>query len=335
MTLRVGIVGTGFMARAHACALRLAPCLDERYRPMELTAVCGHEHSDPHDWEVGAFGGAQRETDLDALLERADVDAVFVATPDHLHVPMAAAAQAAGKFALCEKPLAPPGPVGVDALQAERFAIAFVYRFVPGMRLLHQLLHGDGDSLGRALHYDVRYRQDWRAREQRGWRKWPGSGALADVGIHAVDLVRWLSDGADFDVSDARFRQGQDGSDVAARVVLGADDAAAEVLVDQAWVEANSIQVDVRCERGVASFDNARPDEATVVTQGRDGPIVERHRAADRLWPAGHWSSWLHAVAGLQARVWDAVHDGAPPAPSLDDALAAHRLVTNGYELGG
>ncbi|MCS7271473.1 MAG: Gfo/Idh/MocA family oxidoreductase, partial [Gemmataceae bacterium] len=104
--LRIGMIGYGFMGRAHSNAYlqanRFFP--SERYEVV-LQAVCARNEA-----KVKAFaeqwGYASVETDWRKLVERKDIDVVDICVPNNLHKEIAVAAAAHGKGVLCEKPLA-------------------------------------------------------------------------------------------------------------------------------------------------------------------------------------------------------------------------------------
>src|SRR6185503_19036510 len=126
------------------------------------------------------------------IVQRDDVQAVIIATPNFTHAPIAKAAIAAGKHVLCEKPLAMNYPEAREIAEAaERAGIrhmtAFTYRFVPAMRYLAHLTKSG--ALGRPYHYRSCRLQDWGNRPL-GWRqvsKLAGSGELGDMLSHRID----------------------------------------------------------------------------------------------------------------------------------------------------
>src|SRR5215218_6630321 len=128
--LRIAIAGTGFIGAVHARSARLAGA-----------RLVGVSASTPErsDAAASALGAERGFASSEALVEAADVDVVHICTPNHLHLPLAEAALAAGKHVICEKPLA------TDLAGATRFveaaaaagtaaAIPFVYRYYPTVR---------------------------------------------------------------------------------------------------------------------------------------------------------------------------------------------------------
>lgn len=202
--LNIGLIGYGFMGRAHSNAFRKAPnFFDLAYQPV-LKAVCGRDEE-----KVKAFAARWRyegyETDWHKLVAREDIDLVDIACPNDLHRELAVAAAKAGKMILCEKPLAMNGPEGLKMVQAvERAGVPnmvwYNYRRIPAVTLAKQLI--DEGRLGRIFHYRAKFLQDWTISKdlpQGGaglWRldvKVAGSGVTGDLLAHCIDTALWLN----------------------------------------------------------------------------------------------------------------------------------------------
>src|SRR5947199_5875201 len=95
-TVRIGLVGSGYMGRSYA------ECLKRYTTHGRLTAVTGGSRAP----QLAADYGAAYVEGLEELLAREDVDAVLVATPHSAHAPAVTRAAAAGKHVLVEKPMA-------------------------------------------------------------------------------------------------------------------------------------------------------------------------------------------------------------------------------------
>ena len=129
--LRAAIAGTGFIGGVHARSARLAGGRDRRRRRLLAASA-------PQD--AAAALGAERAFDsAEEMVRDPDVDVVHICTPNHLHLPLAEAALAAGKHVICEKPLALDGAGAqrlVDAASGSglQAAVPFVYRYYPTVR---------------------------------------------------------------------------------------------------------------------------------------------------------------------------------------------------------
>ncbi|MFM7103681.1 MAG: Gfo/Idh/MocA family protein, partial [Verrucomicrobiota bacterium] len=124
--LRLGLIGYGFMGRAHSNAFaKVGNFFDSEYEIVRQ-AVCARDAE-----KVKAFaqrwGYAGIETDWRQLIARADIDVIDIAVPNNLHCEIALAAAKAGKMILCEKPLA------MNPREAEKMVAAVAKARVPNM----------------------------------------------------------------------------------------------------------------------------------------------------------------------------------------------------------
>lgn len=201
--LRVALIGTAFMGRAHSHAWRSA----HRFFPLplepELAVLVGSDTGRTRE-RADVLGWAESTTDWRAAVARDDIDVVDICVPGYLHEEIALAALAAGKHVLCEKPLANDVPSAERMTDAARDAAArgirsmcgFSYRRTPALALAKQLI--DRGDLGAIRHVRAQYLQDWLADAAvpMSWRldaSLAGSGALGDIGAHSIDTAQWLT----------------------------------------------------------------------------------------------------------------------------------------------
>jgi predicted dehydrogenase len=189
--VRVGLVGTGAIVQlAHLPVL-------SRMRDVRLVAMCDNDLAKARAL-AERFEIADVVTDIEDLLELEAVDAVIVATPNHLHEPHVLSALAAHKHVLCERPLA-LSAAGVErVLEAaervqRRVMVANNHRFRSDVQALDRFLRGGelGPVIGvRAGAYHFK-RPDagWRLRRAES-----GGGAFFDYGLPLLDLMLWLTD---------------------------------------------------------------------------------------------------------------------------------------------
>ncbi len=204
-SLNIGVIGCGFMGKAHSNAYRRVGNFfpELTYRPV-LKAVCArnadHAKTFAETWGYDGF-----ETDWRALIARDDIDAVDICVPNNLHKDIAIAAAEAGKWVLCEKPLA------MNVAEAEAMVLAieragvpnmvwYNYRRVPAVTLAKVLV--EEGRLGRPFHYRASFLQDWTIAEdvpQGGAALWrldaaaAGSGVTGDLIAHCIDTALWLN----------------------------------------------------------------------------------------------------------------------------------------------
>lgn len=202
--LRIGIVGYGFMGRAHSNSYRQVNkffALD--YEPV-LQAVCGRSEDKTRAF-ADNWGWQSVESDWRRLVERPDIDAIDICTPNRSHHAIAIAAAQAGKMVLCEKPLAMNVAEAREMTHAiERAGVPnlvwFNYRRVPAIALAKQV--ADEGRLGRVYHYRGQYLQDWTISPDLplgGATLWrldadeAGAGVSGDLVSHSVDTALWLN----------------------------------------------------------------------------------------------------------------------------------------------
>lgn len=197
--VRLAIVGTGGMANAHAQSFGAIP---------ECTIVAC---SDVVPGRAKAFAEqykipAAYEDNVE-MLDKEEIDAVSVVTPDMYHVGPVLQAIERGKHVMCEKPLASnldDAKKMADAAAAKGVltAVNFSYRNSPATQKAAQLV-ADG-TLGRIIHVEGSYLQSWLV--SKGWGDWRtapallwrlstkhgSAGVLGDIGVHLYDLTSFV-----------------------------------------------------------------------------------------------------------------------------------------------
>jgi len=189
--IRVGVVGAGAIAQ-----LAHLPLLS-KMRGAQLVALCDNDRPKARAL-ADRFDVPDVFTDIEDLLEFDELDAVVVATPNHLHEPHVLAALAAKVHVLCERPLSLTAR-GVERILGAanradcKVFVANNHRFRSDVQALDRFLRGGelGKLTGiRAGVYQPRARQEgWRARRAEA-----GGGAFFDQGLPMVDLAMWLAD---------------------------------------------------------------------------------------------------------------------------------------------
>ena len=185
------VAGCGWVARDFVIPAILAA------RDCRLLAV--------HDVSPIALDGLPRTAAnydrLADMLAHPGVDAVYVATPNHLHEAITVACAQAGKHVLCEKPMAPTHIAAarmVEACEAAGvvYATAFDQRFHAAHRTLQRMVEEGalGTVTQARIHYACWVGADWAA---DNWRVDParaGGGAVIDLAPHGLDLLSFILD---------------------------------------------------------------------------------------------------------------------------------------------
>jgi len=197
----VGVVGFGWLGRAHARSLARIPMLfaDRAYDPVLV--ACADPAPGMADEAVATFGFASAGADWRRVIDDPAVDVVFVAAPNMLHVELVEAAAQAGKDVFCEKPVGGTPEQTVRAERAVRRAgviggVGFNYRWAPLVRYTAELIAAG--ELGTLTNYRGRFFSmygadplgvlSWRFRLDEG-----GYGVTSDLLSHAVDLAHYLA----------------------------------------------------------------------------------------------------------------------------------------------
>jgi predicted dehydrogenase len=359
--LGIGMVGYAFMGRAHSQAWRnVASFFDLPLRPR-MAAICGRDQAAVAA-AAARLGWPAWETDWKRLVQRDDVGLVDVCTPGSSHAEISIAALEAGRHVLCEKPLANTvEEARAMAAAAERAAtggvramVGFNFRRVPAVALARELVAAG--RLGPIRHVRAAYLAShaldpelplaWRHQASEA-----GSGALGDLGAHAVDLAQHLAGDRIAGVSAltetfvrerplpggggargpvtvddaalfiARFGGGALGSFEATRLAAGHTEGLA--------VELNGELGSVVWELG--AFNELRLFDATEepATQGFRRIQVTRagHPYAGAWWPDGHSIGYEHTFTHEVRDLIQAIADGRDPEPTFADGLQVQEVL--------
>ena len=356
--LRVGIAGTGFIGGVHARSAILAGGV-----------LAGVAASDPARSRAAASRmGAERAFDSAAALVEADgIDVVHICTPNHLHVPLAEAALAAGKHVICEKPLALDSEGAARLVEAARSsglqaAVPFVYRYYPTIREARERIRDAGPL--HLIHGS--YLQDWLlSPEDDNWRVderlGGASRAFADIGSHWCDLAEFVTgqrltrvcarvatavaERVDAAGRPAFTTANGDGASVrrrvstedAATVVFETDGGALGTLVvsqvsagrkNRLWLEVDGAQE-------ALAFDQEEPEvlwcgrREAVTLRRRDPEHLSPAAAAFASLPAGHPEGYAQCFDRFVGDVYGAIAAGDPAdgVPAFADGLRAVRIT--------
>lgn len=204
--LNIGMIGYGFMGKAHTNAYATVGNFFELEHEPVLKALCARNAEKAQEF-ADNWGYESVETDWRALIARDDIDAVDICVPNNLHKEISIAAAEAGKMILCEKPIAMDVAEGVEMCEAVEKAgvnnmVWYNYRRVPAVTFAKNII--DSGNLGRIFHYRANFLQDWTISEdlpQGGEALWrldadaAGSGVTGDLLAHCIDTAIWLNGG--------------------------------------------------------------------------------------------------------------------------------------------
>ena len=276
-TIKIGIIGWGFMGRTHAHALRAMPLFypGAGFR-AEIAGICSRRLEKARE-AAEELNVPYYTDDYRQLLAREEIDAVSVCTPNALHEEIALAALKAGKHLYIDKPLADTAQ-GARRIadQAEKSGVftrmVFNNRYLPVTLRARELV--DQGRIGRVLSFEGRYLHSGSIDPNKpiGWKQTLQGGVLLDLGSHVLDLITWLcgypeavfcaqrtlyatrptrDGGATRDLSDdqtlllLRLPGGAMGQVEASKIATGAND---------------ELTVEIRGEKGALAFDLMQPN---------------------------------------------------------------------------
>ncbi|MGE5175336.1 MAG: Gfo/Idh/MocA family protein [Hyphomicrobiales bacterium] len=189
--LRLGVIGAGLVTQInHLPALK-------RRKDVEVVAICDDD-GEKARLVAQHFGIGRTTSDYESLLRGDQLEAVIIATPNHLHAPMTLAALGYGKHVLCEKP---PARTAAEAEQmaeaARRAGTVLMYAMNNRFRADVQVLRGymERREFGTIFYAKtgwLRRRSDPRGPAWYRNKRSSGGGVLMDLGVQMLDLSLWL-----------------------------------------------------------------------------------------------------------------------------------------------
>ena len=197
--MKFGLIGTGFMGKAHAIALRsVATVFPEVTAPVLACLVDADRGKAERLARSWAF--ERSSDDWRSLCTDPNIDVVDICTPNHLHKDMALAAIEVGKHVYCEKPLALTGEEAREIWQAAQAAgvktlMGFNYTCNPMLKLAREIIQAG--EIGDVYNFRGAYQEDYLADPKTpfSWRllrSQGGAGALADLGTHLLNMAEFL-----------------------------------------------------------------------------------------------------------------------------------------------
>jgi len=361
------MIGHGFMGAAHSQGWRVAPRFFDLPAAPEMTTLVGRDAARA-EAAARKWGWEETETDWRAAVARDDIDVIDIVTPGASHAEIAIAALEAGKHVLCEKPLAntleEAEAMAAAAERADGMAmVGFTYRRVPAASFARDLVQSG--AIGEIRQVRAVYLQDWLVDPEAPltWRLQKdaaGSGALGDLGAHAVDLAQFITGQKITSVSgtlntfvherpllgeasglagtgteergpvtvddlalfNSRFDGGAMGSFEATRMSTG---------------RKNALRVEVAGSRGAVSFDLEKMNSlgfydatAPATRQGFTDIMVTEpeHPYMSAWWPTGHMLGYEHGFTHQVRDFVEAIAAGRQPEPSFADGLQVQKVLS-------
>jgi predicted dehydrogenase len=357
--LNVGMVGYGFMARAHSNAwANVSHFFETGYRPVLKGVAARNASKVRHFAEMWAYESV--ESDWRALIERKDIDAIDICVPNDHHAEIAIAAAKAGKMVLCEKPLARTEAEGKPMVEAVEAAgvpnmVWYNYRRVPAVMLIKNMV--DAGKLGQIFHYRAKFLQDWTISPdvpQGGAATWrldveaAGSGVTGDLLAHCLDTAIWINGGiSSLTAMTETFIKERVHSATGQKQPVGIDDAAAVLTrfgngslgtfesTRYARGHKAAYTLEINGAKGSLAWDLHDLNRVQYFDHGVEGPqrgwtnilVTDGdHPYLGKWWVPGLIIGYEHSFTHQVADFLEGLKSGKPAAPTFRDALETNRI---------
>lgn len=354
--IRVGLIGTGFMGKAHALAYRAAHAVLGNCPPARLSLLCD---TPLHRAEAMAtqFGFERPTGDWRELVASPDIDVVAITTPNRMHREIALAALAAGKHVHCEKPmgltLAEAAEMEAAARAAGRLTLVG-YNYIRNPAFLHARKLIDDGVIGRLVHFRGFVDEDYQADPDLAWT-WRGRieeaglGTLGDLGCHLVSMAYGLVGPIESlfaemqtvhetrPLPDGSGRGRVENEDVASALVRFGNGVHGLIATSRsAWGRKNRLGFEVHGTKGMIVFEQERMNELQLYVNEGDAATAgfrtilsgPAHAPYGNFCPAPGHQLGFNDLKVLEAgAMLRAVATGEKAYPDFTDALEFEKVI--------
>ncbi|WP_346830544.1 Gfo/Idh/MocA family oxidoreductase [Pseudomonas abietaniphila] len=289
--LGVGLIGTGFMGRAHGLAFHNARTTFELPVNLKLAALADADAARAEQC-ARSWGFDRSHASWEALINDPAVQLVAITTPNHLHFPMAMAAIGAGKAVYCEKPLAVSLEQAREMQRAAKAAgvvtrVGYNYQHNPMIGLARQMI--ESGDLGEIVSFQGEFSEDFMGDPQHPW-SWRceqahAGGALADLGSHLLAMARYLLGDIEAVCADSQTVHAQRPATLGSQEnrPIAIDDQTYALLrfangargtFGSSWLKhgyKNHLSFEISGTKGTLSFDQERLNELWLYRAGAPG----------------------------------------------------------------
>jgi predicted dehydrogenase len=358
--LNIGLIGTGFMGKAHALAFGAVRAVMGDVPPVRLHTLCDTP-ADKAAAMADQFGFAASTDDWRAMIAEPAIDVVSITAPNGIHRDMAVAALKAGKHVWCEKPMA------LTLAEAEEMATAasasgkvtlLGYNYIRNPAFAHAVkLIGEG-RIGRVVHFRGWVDEDYQADADLPWT-WratlaqAGLGTLGDLGCHLVSMMLRLMGPVESLIADSQIihetrplpdggRAAVENEDTATAILRFASGARGSLSTSRsAWGRKNKLDWEVHGTRGMIAFAQERMNELQLyVAEGETAEQGFRtiltgpaHPPYAQFVPApGHQIGFNDLKVIEAAELLRAIAGGPACWPGFVDGLEIERIIHGAAE---
>ena len=187
-TIKIALIGAGYIADFHARGLQTIP-------DVEIVAVVAKEMDEAKEF-AQKYNIKDTYTEISDIIERNDIDAVIIGTPNQFHAPYAIEFLKSGKDVFLEKPMGISAEEGRQITEAsikydQLVMVGHMWRFDEDTNYLKDIVQeGKLGKIFKTKGYGIH--ENWGP---SGWftkKSLAGGGALADMGVHAIDTIRYI-----------------------------------------------------------------------------------------------------------------------------------------------
>ena len=358
----IGLIGTGFMGKAHALAWRQARAVFGDLPAPRLELLC-ETPAEKARAMADQFGFARATADWQALVADPKVDVVSITTPNALHREIAIAALQAGKHVWCEKPmaltLADAEAMAAAAGKAGRVTL-LGYNYVRNPAFGHaERLIAEG-RIGQPVHFRGWVDEDYQADPDLPWT-WrarladAGLGALGDLGCHLISMMLRLMGPVESLIADTQIihetrpvegggRAQVENEDTATAILRFASGAQGSLSTSRsAWGRKNRLDFEVHGTKGMIGFAQERMNELMLyVNEGEKAEAGFRtilsgpaHPPFGAFVPApGHQLGMIDLKIIEAAELMRGLAGGPRAWPDFSEGLEIERLIHGIAEAG-
>lgn len=368
MELGAGIIGFGFMGRAHTYGLVNIPLYYEP-APFRIKHISVCAPSESSREKARAMGYYRRvEKDYRALVDDPEIDVICVASPNAYHKEQLLAAIAAGKHIYCDKPVVASLQDAQEVVAAMtdsgyggKAQVALQYRFYPATLRAKQLM--DEGFLGRPFHYRGGYLHssnidpakplNWKSDKSQG-----GGGSMFDLGSHVVDLLSHLLGDVDsIFAATETFIKERPRKDTGEIAPVDTDDAALMMLRHRngalgsleatkfATGALDELRFEIHGEKGALRWNLMDPNWLEAYDVRDPAAPLGGFRGYKKIEcvqqyppPGGGFPNpkvnigWIRAHMACLYNLLASIAEDRQPSPSLREGIRLQRVLTAGYE---
>ena len=344
-TIRIGFIGAGGIAKAHAYAINALKFYYDNIPGLSLELITSVSE-ESRNLFVNKYG-FKRAVSFEEFISHDDIDALFILGPNKVHFEhfKAALNMSAVKYIYLEKPVCASfqEEIEMKRLMTDRAGVkvqvGFQYLQTTGVRSALNLWHSG--KLGKPVHFDLKYyhgdylKAGYRAKRASRLTPAPDGGAMADLGSHGISLIMAFM-GNDLKIHSAMQGGSFDGvpagSDLFSTIALFDTETGAVGNMSASRISSGSgdlVQVEIYAEKGALRYSSLYPELFEYYIEGSN-QWIKQVVGSDYLpasgFPSVHVSpGWLRAM--VHAHYLFFTGNDNSFIPDLEHGLAVQRIV--------